>query len=315
MTTRPDPNDAVRTTSWQNRAHIASSRILGSALGSGDWAMKLINKRAKRARRQGQAPADAPPPRRAIRGLEVTRSLHAGWPVWTLQAPNPSQPRRVILYFHGGGYVGQPNTMQYTWCGDVARNTGAAVVVPIYPLAPVATAATVVPVAADLIDSLVSERGIENVTVTGDSAGGGLALAAVQELVRRGSPTPDRLVLISPWLDATVSEPTSADIALPAAGVELLREGGRLWAGDADPAHPQVSPLFGSMAGLPPIVVFVGTFDVLYPDTVRLQHRALAEGISVDTIVADGLVHVWPLYAHLPEARAIRSRLFAALIG
>jgi triacylglycerol lipase len=133
--------------------------------------------------------------------------------------------------------------------------------------------------------------------------------------LRRGSPTPDRLVLISPWLDATVSYPASADIAVPAAGVELLRVGARLWADDADPAHPQVSPLFGSMAGLPPIVIFVGTFDVLYPDTVRLQQRALAEGISVETIVADGLVHVWPLYAPSPRLGQFRSRLFTALIG
>ncbi|CAN5707936.1 alpha/beta hydrolase fold domain-containing protein [soil metagenome] len=314
MTTGMNPTAAAKTTSWQNRAHIASTRLLGSILGHGDWPINIIVKRAGRARRRPRSPVDAPPAKRAVRGLTVTRTEHSNWPIWTLQNPEPS-PLRVILYFHGGGYVGQANTMQYTWCANIARNTGATVVVPIYPLAPIGTAATVVPVAADLIDSLLATHGPETLTVTGDSAGGGLALAAVQELVRHGRPTPAQLVLISPWLDVTVSDPASTGTHIPAAGVKLLRAGGRLWAGDAEPDNPQVSPLFGSMAGLPPITVFGSTFDVLHPDTVRLQQRALAEGVTVDTVIEDGLIHVWPLYAHLPEAQRVQPLLHNALTG
>jgi triacylglycerol lipase len=314
MTGHPDPNVAAQTTSWQNRAHILSSRLLGSALGSGDWAVKLVARKAGHSRRQSGPPAEAAPPRRVVRGLTVERSNHADWPVWTLQAPVPST--RVVLYFHGGGYLGQITKMQYRWCADIARNTGATVVVPIYPLAPLGTAATVIPVAADLIESLIIAHGAENVCITGDSAGGGLALAAVQEAVRRGfTHSAARLVLISPWLDVTISDPASATINVPASGTRLLRAGGRLWAGDDDPAHPRVSPLFGSMAGLPPITVYAGTFDVLYPDTTRLAQRAAAAGVKVETVIADGLVHVWPLYAHLPEARDARPRLHRALMG
>jgi triacylglycerol lipase len=60
-------------------------------------------------------------------------------------------------------------------------------------------------------------------------------------------------------------------------------------------------------------VVFGGTFDVLHPDTTRLQHRAQSEGTTVDTVIEDGLVHVWPLYAHLPEAQKVRPQLHRAL--
>ncbi|OPX12479.1 alpha/beta hydrolase fold domain-containing protein [Mycobacterium sp. AT1] len=313
MTAIPDPNEAVRNTSRQNRIQVAKIRLLGRLLGNGEWLAKLVVKAAKRPKRRGREPAEAAPPRRAVRGLDVRHSKHAGWPVWSLVPSKPST--RIILYFHGGGYVGQANKMQYTWCADVARNTGATIVVPIYPLAPTGTAATVVPVAADLIESLITAYGAENITLTGDSAGGGLALAAVQELVRRGSTIPGRLVLISPWLDVTIGDPASMAIDVPAAGVKILRAGGRLWAGDADPTDPRVSPLFGSMVGLPRTIIFGGTFDVLHPDTVRLQQRASAEGVHVETVIADGLGHVWPLYPYLPEAIRIQPQLRETLVG
>ena len=90
----------------------------------------------------------------------------------------------------------------------MARDTGATVIVPIYPLVPQGgTAGTVVPAMADLISSQIDQHGAENVSVYGDSAGGNIALAAVQELVRRGDPVPSHMVLISPALDLTLSNP------------------------------------------------------------------------------------------------------------
>ena len=90
----------------------------------------------------------------------------------------------------------------------MASNTGATVIVPIYPLVPQGgTAGTVVPAMADLISSQIDQHGAENVSVYGDSLGGTIALAAVQDLVRRGDPVPSHMVLISPALDLTLSNP------------------------------------------------------------------------------------------------------------
>ena len=104
----------------------------------------------------------------------------------------------------------------------MARNTGATVIVPIYPLAPQGTAATVVPAMADLISSEIDQHGAENVSVYGDSAGGDIALAAVQELVRRGDPVPSHLVLISPALDLTLSNPAIQFIDDPILNPQVL---------------------------------------------------------------------------------------------
>jgi acetyl esterase/lipase len=220
-----------------------------------------------------------------------------------------------VLFVHGGAYVGQISPLQYRWCADLARRTGAVVVVPVYPLAPFGTAASVVPAVADLITDTIAKYGTEAVALAGDSAGGGLALAAVQKLVTRQAPVPSRLVLMSPWLDVTISDPDSERIADPLLGVVGLRACGRLWAGDLDAADPMVSPLFGSLAGLPPTLVVAGTLDLISPDSARLQHQAQDQNADVAVQLMRGLVHVWPLFPFLPEARALRPKLYRALTG
>ena len=191
-------------------------------------------------------------------GLHVQRSEFEGTPVWTLQSPWSNSGKTVVA-IHGGGYVNRPTIFHWLDYAAMARDTGATVVVPIYPLAPQGTAATVVPQTADLISYEIDQHGAENVSVYGDSAGGGLALAAVQELVRRGDPVPSHMVLISPWLDASMSDPASQTIDDPNLNYSETKGWGLLWAGDLDPADPRVSPLFGSLEGLPPTAVYSGS--------------------------------------------------------
>ena len=107
-----------------------------------------------------------------------------------------------------GRVILQPIIFNWLDYAPMARDTGATVIVPIYPLVPQGgTAGTVVPAMADLISAQIDQHGAENVSVFGDSAGGNIALAAVQEMVRRGDPVPSRMVLSSPALDPTLSNP------------------------------------------------------------------------------------------------------------
>ena len=253
------------------------------------------------------------PPWFTTLGLNVQRSEFEGMPVWTLQSPTSSSGEYVVG-LHGGGYVLKPSLLHWLDYADMARDTGATVVVPIYPLAPQGAAVTVVPQIADLIAARIDQHGAEDVSVYGDSAGGGLALAAVQELVRRGDPVPSHMVLISPELDVTLSDPASHTIDDPYLNASEVQSWGRLWAGDLDPADPRVSPLFGSLAGLPPIVVYSGSLDLLSPQVLRLRERALAEGADFTFVLRKGLIHDWaaaPLL--LPEAAAVRPDIYQQL--
>ena len=141
------------------------------------------------------------PPRFTTLGLNVQRSEFEGMPVWTLQSPGSTSEKTVVA-IHGSAFIFPPTLFHWLNYAAMARNTGATVIVPIYPLVPQGgTAGTVVPAMADLISSQIDQHGAENVSVYGDSLGGTIALAAVQELVRRGDPVPSHMVLISPALD------------------------------------------------------------------------------------------------------------------
>jgi len=259
--------------------------------------------------------SDGTPPLLVTLGLNVQRSEFDGMPVYTLQQPG-STSEEVVVGLHGGAYVGQISLFQWWTYADVARDTGATVVVPVYPLAPEGTAAVVVPEMADFLSQLIDEHGSDNVSVFGDSAGGGLALAAVQELVRRGSPTPSRMVLLGPWLDATVSDPESQTIPDPILDAGVLKDAGVLWAGGLDPSDPLVSPLNGSLRGLPPTWVYTSSLDLLAPQTERLREQALADGLTnFNFVFREGEVHVWPTYPFLPETAADLSAIESELLG
>lgn len=253
------------------------------------------------------------PPRRLVRQLAVTRSDFAGMPVWVLRSVAGAQSDCHIVCLHGGGYIHDATVTHWREYAAIARDTGASVIVPAYPLAPIGTAATVVPNVADLISEFVSVNGADAVSVYGDSAGGGLALATSQELVRRGAPTPARMVLISPWLDVTMTDPKIAGIDDPALNVGLLKRSGVQWAGDLDPADPLVSPLFGSLDGLPPTTVYSGSLDALSVDTVRLRAKAIADGAQMTFVLRKGLIHDWAI-SPLPEALAIRPEKYRQLL-
>lgn len=256
------------------------------------------------------------PPRSLDR--HVTLGLHRdhGWRVYEMVPRTGGQPRHRVVYFHGGGYVGEIDGAHWRVCRRMATLVPAQVSVPIYPLAPGATAGTTVPTATDIVaDVLAAASAPGLVTVMGDSAGGGLALAVAQRLRDRGLAVP-RLVLVAPWLDVTMTDPRIDESVTrdPILSVARLVQAGKLYAGDLPTDDPLVSPLFGDLHGLGPITLLVGTRDLLLHDARRLRELATAVGVPVDYHEGKGLVHVYPILP-LPEARAARAAMVGSIRG
>lgn len=246
------------------------------------------------------------------RGLDLKHTEVDGLPVRTFTPPAPTG--KVVVAIHGGSYVGEATIFHWWTYADIARRTGAALVVPGYTLSPAGTASTEVPRVADFLTAATEEHGAANVSVLGDSAGGGLALLAVQELVRRGSTNPGRLVLLAPWLDVTTSDARCRAVDDPLLDVAHSVRYGQSWAGDLETRDPLVSPLFGSLDGLPPTVVYSSSRDLLCIDALRLRERVLAEGISQVTFrLRNGLLHDYAIYVPLPDARSERPNLYRDL--
>ncbi|MDP5183045.1 alpha/beta hydrolase [Blastococcus sp. BMG 814] len=256
-------------------------------------------------------------PHRGLGPVEVEVDVHhaTGWPVYRV-LPRDRTPDRAAVYVHGGAWVNQIHPLHWRLVARLAARSGAAITVPVYPLAPVGTAATVVPQVADLIAALVDRHGAGRVTAMGDSAGGQIALSAALLLRDRGVPPLHRTVLVSPALDLTLANP-EIDLVEPR-DPWLARPGTRaaieLWRGELPLTDPLVSPLFGELAGLGPLTVFSGTRDITSPDTRLLVDRARAAGVPVDHHEEEGLVHVHPLLP-VPEGRRARRVMAEVLAG
>jgi epsilon-lactone hydrolase len=248
------------------------------------------------------------------RGVAVTLKTVAGWPVYdTAPSANPDVGN-TVLFLHGGGYINEIVRGHWRFVADLTRDARVRCVVPIYPLAPGATAKDVVPATGELLRKLLDEAGPAKVTVVGNSAGAGLGLAAAQWLRDRGYRQPNRLVLISPALDGSISRPEQVAIAArdPIQDIPGIVEAGRLYAGSLDVAHPYVSPLNGDVHELAPMIVFAGTLDLLYPDSVDLAAKARAAGVPVELHLRQGLPHNYALMS-TPEGRQARAIILRAL--
>ncbi len=192
---------------------------------------------------------------------------------------------------------------------------GASVTVPIYPLAPEHTYRAAFPELETVYRNVLRDHADEAIVLCGDSAGGGLALAQAHHYRDLGLRPPDRLVLFSPWLDITMSNPDAVAIEPHDAllGIPALVQCGRWWAGGDDPRSPLLSPIFGDLSGLPPIDVVHGTADLLIPDARKLKEKVSAAGGTIHLHEYPGAFHVFVSVPFLPEARDAFDHVAAVL--
>ncbi len=211
---------------------------------------------------------------------------------------------RTLLYLHGGGYIACSPWTHRPFTKAFAK-AGLRVFAPDYRLAPEH------PYPAALDDAVAAYRGLldagaQGVVVAGDSAGGGLVLALMLRLRDLGLPLPARAALFSPWTDlAATGESVQANTRRDAMFFgDGIARGADAYVGTADRLSPLISPLYGDLAGLPPLLVHVGANEVLRDDSTRLADRALAAGVAVDLRVWPVVPHVWQIMSQfIPEGR------------
>lgn len=219
---------------------------------------------------------------------------------------------KVILYVHGGGYVMGSAGSHRDMTGRLSQAAGARVLSLNYRLAPEH------PFPAPVDDSVAAYRwllgqGIQasNIAIAGDSAGGGLALAALIAIRDAGEPVPAAGIGISPWVDmeGTGESMTTRAAVDPVVQKEGLLGMANLYLGGADPKNPLAAPLHANLAGLPPLLIQVGDAETLLDDATRITERARKADVDVTLKIWDEMPHVWHLFAPiLPEGqRAIEE--------
>jgi monoterpene epsilon-lactone hydrolase len=203
-------------------------------------------------------------------------------------------PRGFVLQLHGGGFrIGMPE-FESLFAEALALRCGVEVVVPQYRLSPEAPFPAGLNDAYEALKALRGEIGEAPLIVGGDSAGGGLAASLGLLAAAHGGLQVDALVLLSPWLDLTVSAPSYVANAATDAmfSTESASVAAELYLQGFDPRHPLASPLFAPLHGLPPTFLSVGTGEVLRDDSQYFYEKLLATGISASLCAVDGMEHV-----------------------
>jgi monoterpene epsilon-lactone hydrolase len=258
------------------------------------------------------------------RGIERSEVWVGSMPMSRLRKPSGDQvgaidpaERDAVLYVHGGGFVaggGETYIGLASWLADA---TGADVYMPGYRLAPEDPQ----PAPTDDIFAAyraVIELGHEpgRLAVIGESAGAALAVETMRSVREMGLPSPAALVLISPWLDLSLSGASVASVGDrdPALSRRWLTQGAREHAAGLHVDDPRISPLFADLRTLPPTLVQVGTDEILLDDSTRFADRAYAAGVEVELQRFEGFWHDFQLYAKvLAPARGALADIDAFL--
>jgi len=227
----------------------------------------------------------------------------------------PGMAKATLLYLHGGGYFACSPRTHRPITAAYAKN-GFSVFVPDYRLAPEH------PFPAAIEDAEAAWNGLlalghsaERLTVSGDSAGGGLTLALLLSLRDKGAALPAAAALLSPWTDLAMTGDSMRrnarrDAMFTESGFETCSG---LYLGGQDAKQALASPVFAAFGGLPPLLIHVGDREMLRDDSTRVAERAAQAGVSVELRVWPVVPHVWQLAQFVPEAR-LSMRLLARFL-
>lgn len=300
-----DANHPYQST-WVALCHAVSSIVLrvqkrGDKVSEmASWqarvAVWIVKWRVKRRLRSAHDLQESrkilrPEPYRALDGVRISEAPIGGVPGEWVEASEHSSG--TLLYLHGGGYFGCSAKTHRAITVSFAR-LGFRVYAPNYRLAP----ENPFPAAVD--DAVAVYRGLlgaghlpQQIVVSGESAGGGLALSLLLTLRAKGILLPAAAALFSPWTDLAATGESivkNTDRCAMFEGAKIASTA-KLYLGETDPRDPIASPLYADLRGLPPLLIHVGADEVLLDDSTRLAERAQAAGIPVE-------LKIWPVVPH-----------------
>jgi acetyl esterase/lipase len=213
--------------------------------------------------------------------------------------PGAIKNNKKIIYFHGGAYSEELLVFQLEMAIDIAKRAGSPLYLVQYRLVPEHLFPAPIEDGMSVYLKLLESFNADEIVFMGDSAGGGLALGLAGKLRDDQLPMPAQLVLISPWLDVEGDNPDMPaldhlDLMLD---VNQIQQGGRNYVGVNNLANldnPYASPLLlENLGDLPPTILFIGTYEILYPDALLFKAKANAQEMDLTFITVNGGFHVW----------------------
>ncbi|GGE56520.1 acetylesterase [Streptosporangium jomthongense] len=229
------------------------------------------------------------------RGCRFQADTLAGIPV--IRSSWGQTSRGALLYLHGGGYIIGSAATHKGLTGHLAKASGCLVVTPDYRLAPEHPFPAALDDAEATWNALIDEGfASEQIAVAGDSAGGGLAVALAMRLRDSNQPLPASLTVFSPWADLTQEALYSPECE-PVLQARWTAKAAKLYARQEPLQNPLLSPVFGNFESLPPLLIQVGSQEILLNDAERLADAARKAGVETQLEVFNSLWHVFQVHA------------------
>jgi len=231
------------------------------------------------------------------------------------EVKNDKSANNLLLFIHGGAFISGPAKHHWDTLKKIVHQTNHIVWMCDYPKAPEHKISEISK-NIDLIYAAALEKfAAQQITIIGDSVGGTLTVALVQRLVSTNSELPKKIVLISPVMDATMSNPKidaidETDPMLSKLGVLSAK---KMCADNDDLANMMISPLYGNFKNFPKTILFLAENDITYPDQQLTVEKLTNHNIDIDVITGDRMPHIWPLLPVMKEATSALKQLLSQL--
>lgn len=251
----------------------------------------------------------APVPKSVRKKIRVKEEEFRGRTLWTL-SPKKATSNKAIFYVHGGAYIFNMSSLLWNYLAKIVEKTGVSLTVANYPLAPQSDAGAAYTYLHKLYETFLSRSRGKEILFLGDSAGGGLAISFAQYLNEIDLPQPRQIILSSPWLDVSLTNPAIKDSIPDDKVLEIkgLQKAGKMFAGKLDTRDPKVSPIYGDFDSIGKLSIFMGTGEIFVPDSRKLVARLQKENIPFNYFEYPKMIHCWLLMG-MPEAKVALNQM------
>ena len=223
----------------------------------------------------------------------------------------------LILFVHGGAFISGPTELHWKVVKKIAAKTGQTIWLCNYPKAPENQIASISHNIDLVYATALKEYSANEITILGDSVGGTLITNLTQRLIQKNQELPNKLILVSPVMDASMSNPKieEVDVRDPMLSKAGVLSAKKMCAGEMDLKNEMLSPLYGGFNGFPKTVLFLAENDITYPDQLLVVQKLKAEGVDLEVILGEKMPHIWPFLPVMKEARVALYQLIDRLNG
>ena len=248
-------------------------------------------------------------PQKFIDNYEVNKMIICDRNVITLKKDKQKQQKHII-FFHGGAYVAEMSPLHWKMIDHLLKNTDCKITVVDYPLIPEHNHNHTLSMAFKTYLQLTTLYQNDQFILMGDSAGGGLAFGLYHKLKNNVNKLPVKMILLSPWLDMTMSNETMLPIVKKdhLLEIETLKKCAESYACNTDLTAPSLSPIYGNLDHLPPTAIFYGSNELFFADCERLKEKLEKENHKVSFVCNPKMQHDWVLF-NLPESKQTLTQI------